>query len=57
MTREVGGGTARTGRRKHGFAAMVSVITSCHHPAAALSLTGPQRLSQMVLLSLIKSSG
>lgn len=35
---------------------MVNVINSCHHPAAALSLAGPQRFSSMVLLSLIKAS-
>lgn len=49
---ELGGGSLHLR-----VAAMVSVINSCQHPGAALSLAGLQRFSQTVLLSLIKASG
>lgn len=38
-------------------AAMGSVINSCHHPPAALSLSGLQRFRQTWLMSLINVSG
>lgn len=53
------GGQLQPGRRRTYLkvAAPGSVINSCHHPPAALSLSGLQRCSQIVLLSLIKASG